>query len=540
MGRVEFIFNVMVVISITTLAIVITTISMSNFNAVIENSKTSMPTFESIPSTRPSTTPTTSAPSGSPSNLPSMTPTINTPTKSPSITLPTKQPSSTLTMAPTTPTQQPSSTPTKSPLTLTEQPSLAPTCIPGTVFCCFAVTQSVAQLYINDIDYTNQVVPAGGNPLVSLSYTLQFTEPSNTAVFALKGFESSEVFDAGLRLKCTCDRLGSPWNFVSESESTGASAWKQVKSIRTPNWQANNFPSDWQTVNYTGQKSGAQSYAGNPLALNLTTEACGAQNASFSLGHGQGGTSPRSWYWVLRKLVKQTITCGTDAPISSPTFLPSVSPSSTLPSSVPTTTPTGSAPSGSPSNVPSSAPTIVTNYVTCCFSVQQELLQIYIDEVDVSSDVVPNTTYAFENANVTKTYSFVEPTGFSAIAIKGYGINIILGSNLISNVKLVCNSTNPASKWNFISLRGTGPESWKTVLSTTALGDDLPPQWFNITYTGDKEPAGTDVSEFNYDIDDSCGELAPAGVNVRPGNNFPIRRYWAMRKWITPVDYVAP
>ena len=286
----------------------------------------------------------------------------------------------------------------------------------------------MVQFFVDDIDYTPGVQSVGGNPLGSLSYTVTFTEPSNTSVLALKGLEQSEVLSAGLRLTCVCDRPGSPWNFFSEV-NTG---WVSVSSIRSPSFEADNFRDGWYSNNYTGPSSPAIAYTGPAIALNLTTQVCGPQQVEKSLGHPQGLQSPRSWYWGLRRQVVQPQICGTNAPIQSPTLRPTLLPTIGTPtlsptSSVPTRVPTGSTPTTNPSTHPitstpsfspapplnTEAPSIApTNcdpgIVTCCFTAQEEVRELWVNEIDVTPLITPASGLA--DPLITKTITFTEPS----------------------------------------------------------------------------------------------------------------------------------
>jgi hypothetical protein len=247
------------------------------------------------------------------------------------------------------------------------------------------------------------IVPQSGLTNRSAAKTFSFVEPSNTAAFAVKGFESNAVGVGGIQLRCVCDRPGSPWNFVSQL-GTG---WVTVSSINPP---SNTFPSDWYSNQFSGNVS-AQVY---PTSLNsllsLNTNSCGAPVSTEKLRASQSTTVG---YWSLRKLVTQARPCGTYAPTFLPTQSPTRSPISSVPTKSPTSSPTTSAPSYSPSvkptskpsstptaspatsrpsvspskspstSVPTSSPTPCTpGIVTCCVSSQVNLHQLHIWETN--------------------------------------------------------------------------------------------------------------------------------------------------------------
>ena len=391
----------------------------------------------------------------------------------------------------------------------------------------------------------------GGNNLTSLSYILNFTEPSETAVMAIKGFESSEALLAGFRQMCNCTRVGSPWNFAS----TVGTGFMSVSTQRIPDYKADNFRTGWNLNNYSGPSSNAVIYAGSAGALQLVTTVCGPESVPDSLGHPQGLQSPRSWYWGLRRMVTQTLRCGTNPPIRSPTLKPSSSPTniptinnvpistsnptSTLPSLSPTVSPSMSQPTSSPSmSQPTSSPSIsqptgvpslspsycVPGVVTCCLTAQESLVQLYVNEIDITEYIEPRSKLS--DASATKIVTFVEPSGPAVLAIKGYERNEIK----IAALMLICLATRIGSSWNFVSRHNPVGE-WKSIRADTSTTDAFPPNWysnFNLTSLVLRNPV---QSTENININASCGTPNIAN-KVQPAQGTPARAYWTLRRFV--------
>ena len=143
--------------------------------------------------------------------------------------------------------------------------------------------------------------------------------------------------------------------------------------------------------------------------------------------------------------------------------------------------------------------------VTCCFTVEQLWTEIWVDEEDITLNVVPSAL-TLSNTTVsgyltTYSVSFREPDHRASIAIKGHTFNEALYT---PSMMLRCNTTNPNSAWNIISHRGTGINSWKIVTYAH-------PEWYNNTYSGigitTPAPPGT-VSPNGYTISDNCGPVS--------------------------------
>ncbi len=431
---------------------------------------------------------------------------------------------------------------------VTERPSMSPTqCSPGIVTCCIAVVQSLVELWVNDQDLTEIVQFAGSNNSSSSVYVVTFYEPSATAVFAMKGFEGSEVFSAASKIQCNSTRHDSPWNFASQV-NTG---WLSVSSTRVPNYQTTEMRPGWNLLNYQNASSNAIAYAGLESAIYFNTSVC--QQPLYSLGHPQGLNSPRSWYWGLRRVVNQTVRCGTDRPTVIPTKRPTVSP--VVPSMLPTSSPFSSAPTFSPSIVPTSStptqspiisfpptpspsispiiqptssPTLCAYHtVTCCFTMRERLVQLFVNETDITANVSSPENYGIES--IPKYVSFQEPINPAMFAVKGFENNEIL----IGSMNLICKSTNVASRWNFVSNMSY---PWKSVLSSSLSNDVFPPNWYsNYNYTDLVTSAATAITpvvELNTTL---CGPVNSTNT-IQAYQSAPARRYWTLKLFVNQTS----
>ena len=152
---------------------------------------------------------------------------------------------------------------------------------------------------------------------------------------------------------------------------------------------------------------------------------------------------------------------------------------------------------------------------------------MYVDEIDISPSVSPANPADWQEKTITKTVSFTEPQLPAAIAIKGRDNNEILKGA----ISLKCNCTNPASKWNLVSVTDTGPEGWKTVVQFgSGSMDILPPMWWNNTYTGPKKAPEVATSSTLFNVNDDCGPAPTEKVHPKQGS--PASQFWVLRKFV--------
>lgn len=426
-----------------------------------------------------------------------VTPTATmTPTASPTTVSPTHIPTTTMTPTVSPTTVSPTDTPTFS-------PTRSPTFISGNVTCCFAVTQRLVEFWIDEVNITSSVATISED-VGSISYEVTFVEPHYTTVMVIKGFESSEVFYAGLRLMCVCTRQDSPWNFNSSLDS----GFRSISTIRDPSFQADNFREGYYLKGYSGPSSNAIEFSGPAFSLNLTSLRCGMADPANSLGHPQGLQSPRSWYWGLRREVIQP-----SIP-SSPTMLPTL---------LPTYSPTFPAPTMSPStSVPTKTPT-KADIVTCCFNAIMYINEFWVNEVNMTGLIDPPLTPEY-SAYLTRHVTFVEPVYEAVIGISGYTDIEVLSPSLA----LRCNSTNATSNWNIISKRETGPYSWKALLKMTNEYPYFTSNWYKVGYDS-FEPPSSYAETNSYGINDDCGPYS--GDTVKPAQ-YSTSQHWALRRLI--------
>ena len=226
---------------------------------------------------------------------------------------------------------------------------------------------------------------------------------------------------------------------------------------------------------------------------------------------------------------------------SSPSLIPTQSPSTQSPSLIPTQSPSTSSPSLIPTNRPSLNPTRFSfpgktpEMVTCCFSGGDTWTEIWVDEEELTTNSTPPvpfnssmSIYEVPNTfNLTYMVSFWEPDHVASIAIKGVGVKEIIKGHLM----LRCNCTNATSKWNFISIKQTGIESWKTVSALSQLTDSFPPQWYNNTYTGTGLAPPTTTTQLpTYSLNDKCGI---SSNQIRTSTAY-THAYWVFRRMINP------
>jgi hypothetical protein len=237
------------------------------------------------------------------------------------------------------------------------------------------------QLFANDIELTSLVTPSDAFGNSSVAKTVSFKEPSSAAVLALKGYRINEFSNPLLRLKCSCTRADSPWNFTSEESAN----WTNVAALTGG---SNAFPSDWYSKFYTGPEQTPTQFD----AFQSVNSNCGVLSTSQTLK-----AVGRSAYYSFRKYVTQSFDCGTNAPTlptsqpTPPTGKPTRSPTTSRPTRSPTNIPTTGAPSQAPmASAPSRAPSISSptfsptvtpsrspacyGEVTCCVSFDPTLI----------------------------------------------------------------------------------------------------------------------------------------------------------------------
>jgi hypothetical protein len=422
---------------------------------------------------------------------------------------------------------------------LNTQPSL-PTYVPSNhpsfcqtylVTCCFTLNVQVIQFYVDQFDLTTQILPQSslGNRLETKMVIFQ--EPDYPSVIAIKGYEQNELLTGSLLLKCISTNPNSGWNNLVSESSPEATGWKTVNALSKTE---DEFPHCWYCNDYDGQQSQAVT-SSSSLTLNDT---CGLIVLSNQIRPNQG--SPQAKFWTVKKWVNSSTGClrtrnptlPTSVPSKSPILsLPTFNPTSTKPTfhnptaspffSYPTSSPLNSNPtaaplSNPPTSIPTSPPTLCfPRTITCCFSCQTTLVQLYVNEVDLTSEIYPQS--ALSTPFITKNITFIEPTGIVTFAMKGYESSELTKGNF----QLKCSSTNPFSAWNFESIDIQGIYGWKYVTPLETQTDSFPANWFVTNFT--QFARATTITDDSYNI--SCME----GEKIR--TQPPVsRHFWAVRK----------
>ncbi|KAH9254858.1 hypothetical protein BASA81_007108 [Batrachochytrium salamandrivorans] len=531
---------------------------------------TSEPTSE--PTGQPTTTPTvepTSEPTGEPTLTPTAEPTgeptlapTSEPTAEPTVE-PTSEPTGQPTVEPTgQPTVEPTSEPTLEPtLAPTLQPTLAPTkqptaptiavCMAGTVSCCISMYTEFKELWVDETNLTSLVQGDLNN--YTINKFVQFTEPSANAVIGIKGFENREAYVGTFTMQCTCDRPGCNWNFVSENQSGN---WNGMPSLvattdsMSPGWYFNNRTAGLKQPVVTS----------NQNLATLTDARCGNPSAATQLRAVQPNLNQ---YWAFRRLVNGTGCAGTvsptlaptlaptgqptllptkaptkqptlvptKAPTKQPTLLPTKQPSQ-LPTLAPTETPTlvpTALPTVLPTAMPSAAPTVApslaecgTGMVSCCISMYTNLVEFWVNEVDLTASVQGD----FTDPAVNKFVQFPEPGKDAAIAIKGMENREVY----VGTLQIQCACDRPGSAWNFVSENVTG--LWKGMPALVPKTDSMSPGWyFNNRTAGLKQPVITSDQDFAMLTDARCGNPS-AAQRIQPVQSI-TTYFWGFRRMVS-------
>ncbi|KAH9254835.1 hypothetical protein BASA81_007085 [Batrachochytrium salamandrivorans] len=459
----------------------------------------------------------------------------------------TDAPTTSPTVSPTSsaPTTSPSAAPTTSPSAApTTSPTISPTvCIPGVVSCCFTLDNTFLELYVNERDVTALVTPFGQFANSSAPKFVQFTEPSEpSAVIAFKGFENNELTEAGIQLSCRSSRPGSAWNFVS-SLSEG---WRYVVSTTT---SGDNLPIGWYSDTYSGLSKKAVTYSSNPR-FKLNTDDCGAVLATDML-RAEQGTPPRRFWAMRKRVMSNTTNCGTSSPtlptpqptFVAPTVSPTIRPTTMRPTTLqpttrgptlhPTLQPTTLQPTSlQPTLQPTSRPTwpldpsCQPGVVSCCISLYSELVQMYVDNVDVTHAIQGNLV----NGTETKFVQFLEPAETAAIGILGFENNELLHGTLT----MQCSCSRPGCNWNFNTEIESG--LWKGMAALVYNTNSLSPGWYLNNRTAGLKQEVVLSTQPQATLDNEggrCGNTIPAAARLKAvQNTSPPNRYYAFRRLV--------
>lgn len=154
----------------------------------------------------------------------------------------------------------------------------------------------------------------------------------------------------------------------------------------------------------------------------------------------------------------------------------------------------------------------VPGEVTCCFTFNTELLQVWVDDIELTSLVTPSE--AFDNVTQPKFITFTEPPETAVIAVRGVQpINQQSAIRGVPSLNMMCTCTRPESPWNAVNT--SRAINWRTV-HTTNLSGSLPENWWSLTYTGTTTQAvnATDLA-VRYAIDTTqCASTVASRIRV--------------------------
>lgn len=159
--------------------------------------------------------------------------------------------------------------------------------------------------------------------------------------------------------------------------------------------------------------------------------------------------------------------------------------------------------------------------VTCCFTVFTHITSVYLNGKNITDSVVYHVS---NRALYIKTIEFQEPIHVhpSILAIGVFDDNELLNPSVVMS----CTSNRKDSKWNFHS-NLTDP-TWTSVLSTSVLEDNLPENWYNLSYDGTTYPMKGPGQKIPYKIPNCLSPLAENLALFR--GSVPFTYYLGVRK----------
>ncbi len=243
------------------------------------------------------------------------------------------------------------------------------------------------------------------------------------------------------------------------------------------------------TIIEPGRVSGTECWTGlNPEGSTGLQCTSGIAWASSSAGlNGTVGYHDRDYYGT-----GQTQPCSSLHP-----FLCLIPIYGSMVTTGPSAGPTRS-PSRSPSGVPTGSPTqCIPGIVTCCFMGFAQIVKVYVNEVDVTAQVVGLLSSGSSNHTVT----FTEPSETAVIGLK-LNDNSALSQSM---VELICVCTRLGSPWNFDS-SPAGGGNWTSVhnVPISPSQDLMPAGWYSYYFTGNLNvtTAGTNTKRMAATV---CG-----------------------------------
>ncbi|KAH9256673.1 hypothetical protein BASA81_005177 [Batrachochytrium salamandrivorans] len=304
-------------------------------------------------------------------------------------------------------------------------------CVQDTVTCCFTTAHSILGLFVNELDVTLSITPFDKLNDTSVIKTVSFPEPSVDAAIALLGLEANLGLTASAQFRCSSTRRDSAWNFVMDNSFT----------ILKANALAG-LDVGWYRNAYVGVDVGLSLGLLGGLDFLTLPGSCGGSLLGLNSLFPFRGNSP---YFAYRKLIRPSQECVLQPPEPTP----------------------------APTPVPTGSPTVcVPATVTCCFTAAQTLLKLVVNEVDLTSQIIPQNK--FDDMKTIKSVTFLEPTAGASIALMAYDASLL---GIAGVVNLQCSTPRAASAWNF----NAGVDF--VSLSSHSVAS-FPSTWSNNVYTG--------------------------------------------------------
>lgn len=195
-----------------------------------------------------------------------------------------------------------------------------------------------------------------------------------------------------------------------------------------------------------------------------------------------------------------------------------------------TTSPTTSPTTARPTTGPTASPTLcVPGVVTCCIAADDEVVEIFVDDVNITSEMV---VYDGGGAKDTYIVQFVEPRSTSVFAFTGHT------ASRDGSYAFHCMCTREESPWNMLT---SFPPEADVVGPADASNYSFPTGWRDVDYLGPFETLAVAPANASAELSNAATLLpqcAPATANfsaILIQGVFP-QTFWAVRT-IVPLEY---
>jgi hypothetical protein len=335
------------------------------------------------------------------------------------------------------------------------------------VTCCFTASQAIIQVFANEANLTSVV--SGDMTDSSILKTVTFDEPNDEAALAFMGTHSGGSSKPFVFAQCACTRPESNWNNAHLS-STDRYWYSPSPQTNDPNTA---FVAHWYTNFYKPFGVPLKSYLTPPYSFTSPTP-CG-----LSVGPLDNITpnSKNTFHlWMAKRQVLNAVETG--------------------------------------------------GVVTCCFTANQEVLRLFINEQDVLSDVTGNLS----DVHSSKTITFIEPKHDAAFAM--IGAENQLGNT--GSAMVQCKSTRRGSTWDNFQMTASVSNPlavWRTWKATTANPDTaFPSYWYlnNVLPVNLATKGTTDVS-YTINTDECYSVDVTHKVKPRQIVGEPFNFLWILR-----------